>query len=132
MQCRADQKYYNWIKTIAIPSCTKNIQYFLQMLHTVKQDITTNDEQICAIHAMSDDPYQSPTLQNMTKMRQQIVKKLQEYQEKLDQKKKNSVRLYRLKEEHERKLNIPQTRANSTKPNEKRILKEKHTVFSTR
>ena len=60
-----------------------------------------------AIHAMSADPYQSQTLQNMSKMRKQMVTKMHDCQAKLEKQKKNVMSLYAQKAEYEQRLDIP-------------------------
>ena len=104
---KEDFKYYHWLKTVAIPNSTKNLQYFIRMVKTVTHDISTNDDQMKAIHAMSDDPYQSDTLHGMAKMRKKMVAKLQEFQTKLNQHKIDAAGLHKLLAEQESLLDIP-------------------------
>ena len=107
MKRREDTRYYHWLRSTGIPGSQRNVQYYLQLIATIKTDIDTSDAQMNAIHAMSADPYQSQTLQNMSKMRKQMVTKMHDCQAKLEKQKKNVMSLYAQKAEYEQRLDIP-------------------------
>ena len=107
MKRREDTRYYHWLRSTGIPGSQRNVQYYLQLIATIKTDIDTSDAQMNAIHAMSADPYQSQTLQNMSKMRKQMVSKMHDCQTKLEKQKKNVLSLYAQKAEYEQRLDIP-------------------------